>query len=49
MKITYAELRRKPRTWSSLTGLRVQAFEALLPSFATAWNTFLPTHWEKLQ
>ena len=41
MKVTYAELRTKPRTLCSLTGLRVQEFEALLPSFGDAWETFV--------
>ena len=41
MKMTYGELQRKPRTLCSLTGLRVQEFEALLPSFAAAWDSFI--------
>lgn len=41
MKMTYAELRTKPRTLCSLTGLRIQEFEALLPSFGTAWASFI--------
>ena len=41
MKMTYGELQTKPRTLCSLTGLRVKEFEALLPSFATAWDTFI--------
>ncbi|WP_239124671.1 transposase family protein [Leptolyngbya sp. CCY15150] len=41
MKMTYAELRTKPRTLCSLTGLRVQEFEALLPSFGNAWDSFM--------
>lgn len=36
MKVTYAELRTKPRTLCSLTGLRVSEFEVLLPSFGDA-------------
>jgi hypothetical protein len=41
MKMTYAELRTKPQVLCSLTGLKVQEFEALLPSFATAWDAFI--------
>lgn len=41
MKMTYAELRTKPRTLCSLTGLRRQEFEALLPSFGNAWDSFI--------
>lgn len=41
MKVTYAELQSKPRTFCSLTGLRVSEFEALLPSFGNAWDDFV--------
>jgi hypothetical protein len=41
MRITYAELRTKPRTLCSLTGLRGQEFEALLASFGSAWDSFI--------
>lgn len=41
MKMTYGELQTKPRTLCSLTGQRVEEFEALLPSFATAWDAFI--------
>jgi hypothetical protein len=41
MKMTYAELRTKPRTLCSLTGLRAQEFEALLSSFGNAWDSFI--------
>ena len=41
MKMTYGDLQRKPRTLCSLTGLRVQEFEVLLPSFAAAWDSFI--------
>lgn len=47
MKMTYAELRTKPRTLCSLTGLRVQEFEALLPSFAQAWDSFVEATFER--
>ncbi len=36
--MTYAELRTRPRPLCSLTGLRIQEFEALLPSFGNAWD-----------
>jgi hypothetical protein len=41
MKMTYAELRTKSRILCSLTGLKSQEFEALLPSFAAAWDAFI--------
>lgn len=41
MKMIYAELRTKPQTLCSLTGLRRQEFEALLPSFGNAWDSFI--------
>lgn len=41
MKMTYAELRTKSRILCSLTGLKGQEFEALLPSFAAAWDAFI--------
>lgn len=41
MRMTFAELQTKPRTLCSLTGLRLQEFEALLPSFAAAWDSFI--------
>ena len=41
MKVTYAQLRTKSRTLCSLTSLRVPEFEALLPSFGDAWETFI--------
>lgn len=47
MKVTYAELRTKPRTLCSLTGLRVSEFEALLPSFGDAWDTFVRETFER--
>ena len=39
MRMTYAELRTKSRILCSLTGLKVAEFEALLPSFAAAWES----------
>jgi hypothetical protein len=41
MKMTYAELRTKSRILCTLTGLKGQEFEALLPSFAAAWDAFI--------
>ncbi|MBW4651872.1 MAG: transposase family protein [Kaiparowitsia implicata GSE-PSE-MK54-09C] len=41
MKMTYAGLRTKSGILCSLPGLKVQEFEALLPSFAMDWNTFI--------
>lgn len=41
MKMTYDELRTKSQILCSLTGLKVEEFEALLPSFAAAWEAFI--------
>lgn len=41
MKMSYAELQNKPRILQSLTGIKVDEFETLLDSFATAWATFV--------
>ncbi len=41
MQMSYSKLQTKPRALCSLTGLRVNEFEVLLPSFATAWDTFI--------
>ena len=47
MKVTYAELRTKPRILCSLTGLRLSEFEALLPSFRTAWQSFIEATFQR--
>ena len=47
MKITYAELKGKPRILKSLTGLAVTEFEALLPSFGLAWAQFVEEQFEQ--
>ena len=41
MKMQYAVLKKKPRTLRSLTGFNADEFEALLPSFETAWRSFV--------
>jgi hypothetical protein len=46
MKITYPELALKPGIFKSLTGLTVSEFEALLPSFGRAWETFVEETFE---
>lgn len=40
MKIHYAELKDSSRLLQSLTGFSATEFEALLPSFAAAWESF---------
>ena len=40
MKIHYAELKDRTRLLQSLTGFSATEFEALLPSFAAAWESF---------
>lgn len=37
----YNQLRNKPRTLRSLTGFSPNEFEALLPSFGSAWDSFV--------
>jgi DDE superfamily endonuclease/Helix-turn-helix of DDE superfamily endonuclease len=41
MKMSYPELKRKPKTFRSLTGLNPQEFEGLLDSFGKAWETYV--------
>ncbi|NJN30555.1 MAG: transposase [Synechococcales cyanobacterium RM1_1_8] len=41
MKLSYEELRTRPRILQSLTGLSFKEFEALLPSFEKAWSSFV--------
>lgn len=41
MKISYEELKRKPRVLQSLTGLSRKEFEELLVSFSQAWFEFV--------
>ena len=41
MKMQYVALKKKPRTLRSLTGLNADEFEALLPSFGQAWESFV--------
>jgi len=40
MKMHYAELKNRSRLLQSLTGFNTTEFEALLPSFESAWETF---------
>ncbi|WP_043551941.1 transposase family protein [Salinibacter ruber] len=41
MMLRYSSLAVKPEVFRSLTGLSIQEFEALLPSFNEAWEDFL--------
>ena len=47
MKVTYAEWRTKSRILCSLTGLRMSEFEALLPSFEAAWQSFVEATFQR--
>lgn len=47
MQMQYAPLSNKPRTLRSLTGLNPSEFEALLPSFKTAWEHFVRETFER--
>jgi DDE superfamily endonuclease/Helix-turn-helix of DDE superfamily endonuclease len=39
--LTYAQVQNKPHILKSLTGLSKSEFEALLPSFQTAWDDYI--------
>ncbi|MEL7072381.1 MAG: transposase family protein [Cyanobacteria bacterium J06581_3] len=41
MRMQYVALKKKPRTLRSLTGFNANEFEALLPSFGQAWDSFV--------
>lgn len=41
MKMNYPELKSKPKTFRSLTGLNPQEFEGLLESFGKAWGAYV--------
>ena len=43
----YVALKNKPRTLRSLTGFNADEFEALLPSFAQAWDSFVTERAER--
>ena len=47
MQMRYSQLRNKPRTLRSLTGLNPSEFAALLSSFGTAWNRFVTETFEQ--
>lgn len=42
----YTQLKHKPRTLRSLTGFNLNEFEALLPSFSAAWDSFVEDTFE---
>ena len=47
MRMQYTELKNKPRTLRSLTGFTAEEFEALLPSFGSAWDSFVVAQAER--
>lgn len=47
MQMRYSQLRNKPRTLRSLTGFNPNEFDALLPSFRAAWDTFVAETFER--
>ena len=47
MKVSYAELQNRPRTLQSLTGLKIEEFEALLGSFKVAWSMFVTENFKR--
>ncbi|MFM7449134.1 MAG: hypothetical protein ACKO24_11110 [Leptolyngbyaceae cyanobacterium] len=42
--LSYDKIQNKPRILHCLTGLTSTEFEALLPSFEAAWQTFIEAH-----
>ena len=47
MKMQYVGLKKKPRTLRCLTGFTAAEFEALLPSFGAAWDSFVTVKAER--
>ena len=43
--LNYHSLKNKPRTFRSLTSLDVTEFEALVPSFEAAWQSYVDERW----
>nr|MBD3884652.1 transposase [Phormidium tenue FACHB-886] len=41
MRMNYQELKNKPRTLQSLTGLHPEEFAALLEAFGKAWEAYV--------
>lgn len=41
MRMSYSELKNKPRTLQSLTGIKPEEFEALLTPFGKAWEEYV--------
>jgi hypothetical protein len=41
MKMSYPELKHKPKTFQSLTGLNPKEFEGLLNSFGEVWAAYI--------
>jgi DDE superfamily endonuclease/Helix-turn-helix of DDE superfamily endonuclease len=48
MKMSYQELKNKPKTLRSLTGLNPAEFEALLDKFAQAWNAYVEETFQRV-
>jgi DDE superfamily endonuclease/Helix-turn-helix of DDE superfamily endonuclease len=48
MKMSYQELKNKPKTLRSLTGLNPPEFEALLDKFAEAWNAYVEETFQRV-
>lgn len=42
--LTYPAIANKPRVFQSLTGLKIEEFEQLLPSFEQAWLAYVEQH-----
>src|SRR5512141_1857404 len=48
MRMSYQELKNKPRTLQSLTGLRPEEFEDLLGAFGQAWEAYVEETFERI-
>ena len=49
MKMRYRQLKNKPRLLRTLTGFNPTEFEALLPSFSAAWDSFVEDTFERAE
>ena len=48
MRMSYQELRNKPKTLQSLTGLNPKEFETLLESFGQAWDDYVAETFQRV-
>lgn len=48
MRMSYSELKNKPRTLQSLTGLKPEEFEDLLDAFGQAWEAYVEETYKRI-